>query len=55
MTENRNAGDEERFIATELSINRFMFPSPAATRTIQRDCNKESTMISESATILIVE
>ena len=32
-----------------------MFPSPAATRTIQRDCNKESTMISESATILIVE
>ena len=32
-----------------------MFPSPAATRIIQRDCNKESTMISESATILIVE
>ena len=32
-----------------------MLPSPAATRTIQRDCNKESTMISESATILIVE
>lgn len=32
-----------------------MFPSPAATRTIQRDCNKEQPLISESATILIVE